>query len=393
MQASSIVKTKSTTYVVLQELGSGTYGRVVKAYDQNDPKKLVAIKFFHLEEHEEEGVPATSIRELDILKSLKHPNIVKLFEVHYSRPSDGPPLLLAVFELCVNDLKKHCKAYTQTLRERYPDLRSPIAEHTQWAKELMFQLLNGLAYCHAHNIMHRDLKPQNVLIGLDGILKLGDFGLARACRLPLPEYTHDVLTMWYRAPEILLGINKYSPSVDVWSVGCIMAELFRGGHALLPGECEIDMVWRIFRTLGTPTEETWSGIFELKYFDKNFPVWKCNALENLKSLCKLADSSALDLLSKLLVCNPNNRISCKNALEHPWFDDLDKSKYIMWNSRVILPRMNNILSLYTDVSNDENIQQNNSNKLNGKSSYKTTADKRRRDSDKRSINKMTVGNI
>ncbi|KAH7648529.1 cell division control 28 [Cryptosporidium bovis] len=383
MQPSTVIKSKSTNYVVLQDLGSGTYGRVVKAYDQNDPTRLVAIKVFHLEEHEDEGVPATSIRELDILRTLDHPNIVDLYEVHYSRPTDGSPLLIGVFELCAHDLKKHCKIHTQMLKERYPDLKNPIAEHTAWTKELMFQLLNGMAYCHAHNIMHRDLKPQNVLMGMDGVLKIGDFGLARACRLPLPEYTHDVLTMWYRAPEILLGIDKYSPSVDVWSVGCIMAELLRGGHALLPGECEIDMVWRIFRYFGTPTEKTWPEIGKLKYFDKNFPVWNCNTTENLKNLCKLADASAIDLLSKLLVCNPNRRISCKGALEHPWFDDIDRSKYVMWDSRVVLPSPRTLNSNFNEQFNDENVFQN--NRVGRKSAAKGVAsDKRRRDSERRS---------
>ena len=115
------------------------------------------------------------------------------------------------------------------------------------------QLLDGIAYCHDHRVLHRDLKPQNLLIDNKGCIKLADFGLARAFGLPMRAYTHEVITLWYRAPEILLGGKTYDMAVDVWGLGCIFAEMLTK-HPLFPGDSEIDQLFRIFRTLGTPDQ-------------------------------------------------------------------------------------------------------------------------------------------
>jgi serine/threonine protein kinase len=137
----------------------------------------------------------------------------------------------------------------------------------------MFQMIAGLNFCHARRILHRDLKPQNLLIDRSGALKLADFGLARAFGIPVRTYTHEVVTLWYRAPEILLGQQQYSTPVDMWSIGTIFAEMVMK-CPLYPGDSEIDELFKIFRTLGTPNEELWPGVSKLPDYKPTFPNCK-----------------------------------------------------------------------------------------------------------------------
>jgi len=194
---------------------------------------------------------------------------------------------------------------------------------TKLVKSYLYQILKGIAYCHSHRILHRDLKLANLLIDRKGVLKLADFGLARAFGVPIRTYTHEVVTLWYRAPEILLGQARYSTPVDMWSVGCIFAELVTK-RPLFPGDCEIDELFRIFRTLGTPNEEVWPGVTTLPDYKSTFGQWKP---QSLASVVPGLDPLGLDLLSKMLRYAPQERISAKEALKHPYFDDLDKTKY------------------------------------------------------------------
>ena len=133
-------------------------------------------------------------------------------------------------------------------------------------------MIAGLNFCHARRILHRDLKPQNLLIDRSGALKLADFGLARAFGIPVRTYTHEVVTLWYRAPEILLGQQQYSTPVDMWSIGTIFAEMVMK-CPLYPGDSEIDELFKIFRTLGTPNEELWPGVSKLPDYKPTFPNW------------------------------------------------------------------------------------------------------------------------
>merc|ERR1719172_283883 len=203
---------------------------------------------------QEEGVPSTAIREIALLKELNHPNVVRLLDV-FCKPNK----LVLVFEFLENDLKKYMKS-----------LHGKLAPAT--VKNFAWQLVRGVEFCHASRIIHRDLKPQNLLIDNRLRLKIADFGLARAFQTPVPKYTHEVVTVWYRPPEILLGSVLYSVPVDVWGIGCILAEMATG-TPLFAGDSEIDTIFKIFQKLGTPTPAHWPGIEALPDFKETFPKW------------------------------------------------------------------------------------------------------------------------
>nr|CAH7732228.1 unnamed protein product [Callosobruchus chinensis] len=244
---------KLDRFIRLAKAGEGTYGVVYKAKNKLTGKN-VALKRIKLEK-EAEGVPPTAIREISLLKGLRHSSIVELLDVMQTTDK-----LYLVFEYLDLDLKRYLD-----------NTKSPL--EAEFIRSYMKQLIEALAYLHSHRILHRDLKPQNLLVDKEGHIKLADFGLSRSFSLPTRTYTHEVVTVWYRAPELLLGARMYCTGIDIWSLGCVMAEMFTK-RAIFPGDSEIDQLYKIFKILGTPSESTWEGISHFPDYTRNFPVWK-----------------------------------------------------------------------------------------------------------------------
>lgn len=305
MNAKEYIKVSTTMdeYAKIEKIGEGTYGVVYKGRHKATGQ-VVAMKKIRLE-NEEEGVPSTAIREISLLKELQHPNVVCLLDVLMQDSR-----LYLIFEFLSMDLKKYLDSIPSG---QYID--------AMLVKSYLYQILQGILYCHSRRVLHRDLKPQNLLIDSKGVIKLADFGLARAFGIPVRVYTHEVVTLWYRAPEVLLGSVRYSTPVDVWSIGTIFAEIATK-KPLFHGDSEIDQLFRIFRALGTPNNEIWPEVESLQDYKNTFPKWKGG---NLAASVKNIDKDGLDLLSKMLLYDPAKRISARKALLHPYFNDLDKS--------------------------------------------------------------------
>jgi len=264
--------------------------------------EFVALKEIHLDS--EEGTPSTAIREISLMKELKHENIVSLHDVIHTENK-----LMLVFEYMDKDLKKFMDSKGD---------RGALDPAT--IKSFMFQLLRGIAFCHDNRVLHRDLKPQNLLINTKGQLKLADFGLARAFGIPVNTFSNEVVTLWYRAPDVLLGSRTYNTSIDIWSAGCIMAEMYTG-RPLFPGTTNEDQLQKIFRLMGTPSERSWPGISTFPEYKPNFHVY---STQDLRLILPQIDQMGLNLLASMLQLRPELRISAGDALRHPWFNDLQQ---------------------------------------------------------------------
>jgi serine/threonine protein kinase len=293
---------KEKTYYRTKLIGKGTYGTVYRAKDE-DGNEIYALKKIKLQ-GDDEGIPSTAIREICLLKELNHINIEKLKDVIHASKK-----ITLVFEYIDRDLKKIIDA---TMGEGL---------ELKLIKSYLYQLLKGMAYIHKYKILHRDLKPQNLLISNDNILKIADFGLARGYGIPVKNYTHEVVTLWYRPPDVLLGNKTYGTTVDMWSIGCIFAEM-ASGKPLFTGNSEVDQLKKIFEIMGTPTDNYASSLKELPEWgvgDNNFEEKKP---QNFKELIPNLDNEGIDLLQKFLQLEPDKRISCEEALKHPFFDDI-----------------------------------------------------------------------
>ncbi|KAK3846744.1 MAG: kinase-like domain-containing protein [Linnemannia gamsii] len=286
-------------YQSLEKIGEGTYATVFKGKNRSNGD-AVALKEIRLDS--EEGAPSTAIREISLMKELRHPNIVRLHDVIHTENK-----LTLVFEYMDQDLKKYMDQHGNR------GALGPIV-----IKAFMYQLLKGVAFCHDNRVLHRDLKPQNLLINRKGELKLGDFGLARAFGIPVNTFSNEVVTLWYRAPDVLLGSKTYSTSIDIWSAGCIMAEMYLG-KPLFAGSNNQDELLKIFKVMGTPTEETWPGVTKLSEYRKDFPYYPPKPLS---TVVPMIDTFGMDLLMQMLIYQPQRRITAKDALNHVYFNDI-----------------------------------------------------------------------
>mmetsp|Transcript_83686 Transcript_83686/g.270803 ORF Transcript_83686/g.270803 Transcript_83686/m.270803 type:complete len:406 (-) Transcript_83686:46-1263(-) len=293
--------------IEMTPLGEGTYGKVYKAR-QNRTAKIVAMKKMKLDS-EEEGVPSTAIREIALLKELSHENVVKLLDVFCSTNK-----LVLVFEFVENDLKKYMKSLGRQL--------SPAS-----IKTLAHQLCRGIEFCHANRILHRDLKPQNLLIDQRLRLKIADFGLARGRSSEEDDFTDYVVTRWYRAPELMLWPAGYFEAVDIWSVGCIHAEIL-ARKPLFPGENHVDMLRRIGTALGFVQERDLAWL-PADGLERDGVLTFMEALQlpakppqPLESRVPTASEACLDFVCQLLAFDPTRRISAAGALAHAFLAKL-----------------------------------------------------------------------
>ncbi|XP_050832935.1 cyclin-dependent kinase 15 isoform X3 [Serinus canaria] len=284
-QRQGILFGAATSYVHLEKLCEGSCATVYKGISRIN-SQVVALKVIRLEA--EEGVPFTAIREASLLKCLKHANIVLLHDIIQTRET-----LTFVFEYML----------------------------------FMFQLLRGLAYIHQQHILHRDLKPQNLLISCLGELKLADFGLARAQSIPRQTYSSEVVTLWYRPPDVLLGATAYSSDIDIWSAGCVFVEMIQGQPIFAATSGAHEQLEKIWEVLGVPTEDTWPGLSKLPNYNPELVASR--RPQRLRVICDRMSRvpAAENLASRMLTAFPRGRISAQDALLHSFFSPLPPQLY------------------------------------------------------------------
>ena len=299
-------------------IDEGTYGRVYLAEDKETHEEVAIkqIKFEHVQTND--GFPITALREMGLLLGMQHRNIIRVREI-VTRPSPQADKWYMVM-----DYMSH------NMRDFLDKLPSGTLFTQGEVKCLLRQLLEGLAYIHGRWVMHRDLKTANLLISPQGRLTICDFGLARAVGSPPRAYTETVVTLWYRAPEVLLGERRYGTPLDVWSAGCIFAELLTR-ETLFPAQGEAEALALQLQLLGTPTEATWPGCRALPGWGALKAGERSHAPKSLRAALRLGGLGAafaggaqlseqgLDLLQRMLALNPAARITAAEALAHPWW--------------------------------------------------------------------------
>ncbi|KAJ9597556.1 hypothetical protein L9F63_011557, partial [Diploptera punctata] len=291
-------------YEIVSRIAEGSYGVVYEAKDRHT-QEIVALKKLKMEK-EKEGFPITSLREINTLLKAQHPNIVTVREIVVNSNIDK---IFIVMDYIEHDLK----SFMESMKKKKEVF------HKGEVKCLMLQLLRGVAHLHDNWILHRDLKTSNLLLSNKGILKIGDFGLAREYGSPLKPYSPIVVTLWYRAPEVLLGARRYSTPVDVWSIGCIFSELITM-EPLFQSQTEVEQINRIFRSLGTPNDKMWPGYSLLPAMLSikvpNYPPGRLWKQFNNK-----LTYNGMQLLMRFLTYDPVKRITAKEAEDHDYFKE------------------------------------------------------------------------
>jgi cyclin-dependent kinase 7 len=303
--------------ITAKQIGQGTYADVFSAHLRTDPNQLVAIKRIRLQKGWTNGITMDSIREIRFLSELKHPNVIRLHAVYSTKDQK---ISLVLEHLPLGDLEevwnKHKLPYTGA------DIKS-------W----MLMLSRAVWFCHENRVLHRDIKSNNCLIAADGSLKLADFGLARPFADPGRPMTHQVITRYYRPPELLYMARYYGAKVDVWSVGMIMGELALRAF-MCPGETDIQQLGMYCDIFGTPTEETWPGVSKLELYmapsdqvgtdGKGKAARKAQPASYWRARFSLLGEDGIDLLRGMLTMDPNKRLSSKEVLQHPYFTNAPK---------------------------------------------------------------------
>jgi len=319
-------KIYNNRYEVMEELGTGSFSIVYKAkvlekarkisHENVEPSTGMLIEESKAQEAAKakftgeyvalkklknklgvDGMDFSTLREIKILKEISyHPNIIKLVDVFVEKKET-----FLVIEYMKLDLDTLIRLKGDELTEA--DVKS-----------ITYQTLCGLSCLHQDWILHRDMKPGNILIAEDGTVKISDFGSSRYYGSPNREMTSKITTRFYRAPEMLYGTKFYGPGVDLWAAGCIMAEMIMKKF-LFPGTSEIDQLSKIFSLRGTPNEETWPELLEMPNYIPFEPVEKIH----FRKILPHASEETIDLLERLLEINPNRRIKTEEALNHPYF--------------------------------------------------------------------------
>jgi serine/threonine protein kinase len=280
----------------------GFCGRTYKARD------LLKFRFVFVKRvrlgSEQRKIPTYADREIRVHQRLKHPNIVRFYEA-------------ILFDEHINLVFDFLD---QTLQDLLDQHRTSGGIPSDSIISYTYQMFRGIEFCHSQGILHRDLKPRNMMIDHDGTLKIGSFSLARF-EGQKNALTREVVTLRYRCPEILLGADQYSTAIDIWSIGCIIAELASRKPLFQEADAEVVQLFLIFRLLGTPTEETWPGVTKLRDYNPMFPDWPP---KHLGSLFPRLDAHGLDLLAQTLAYDPERRISAAAALDMPFLHEVDE---------------------------------------------------------------------
>ena len=262
-------------------------------------------------------------RELQIMKVVDHPNVVKLKQCFYSTTEKDETFLHLVLEYVPDTVYRISKSYSKN-NQRMP---------TVFVKLYAYQMLRALGHIHKYGICHRDVKPQNLLVDADaGALKLCDFGSAKALARGEPNISY-ICSRYYRAPELIFGATDYTSAIDVWSVGCVLAELLLGSP-MFPGESGVDQLVEIIKVLGTPSREEIRAM-NPNYTEFKFPQIKAHPWSKVFS--KRLPQDAVDLVARLLQYAPNKRCAAHEALTHPFFDELREPGARLPNGRPLPP--------------------------------------------------------
>ncbi|KAL2168610.1 hypothetical protein VTG60DRAFT_7096 [Thermothelomyces hinnuleus] len=290
-------------YIKGKKLGEGTYANVYLGHSRRDPSLQVAIKKIKVQQQYQDGMAPDAVRELKYLRELRHPNIISLLSVFSSKDQN---LNLVLEYLPLGDL--------EMLIRDVDHVRYGAGDIKAW----MGMLTRAVWFCHDNYVLHRDIKPNNLLIAADGEVKLADFGLARSFADPGRRMTANVITRWYRPPELLFGARHYGGAVDIWSVGMVFAELIIRAP-FLAGNTEVEQIALICKHVGTPTEENWPGVTQLREYtvpSEVVPVWGKDAYMGRFGA---VGAEGVDLLVRTVALDPKKRITAREMLEHKWW--------------------------------------------------------------------------